>query len=876
MGKKFRGKDVSERSGRPAGGNNKKMRPRPSSSGIRPAGSGVRPAPAADPRSSGMIRRENRKTAPLEVEPEAVPDLEIGVGDTATLNALDGELDPVIGMQNQGLGGDPGTGPLNLDFEPPTGTTRRLTCTKCHADFEVDLAQVGKEIICPTCNNRFLLTSKDLQKQLDVLTQQVRSLQIQIDQANAQVQHFQGLAQSNRSKLEQAVAAGREVDAERERLAVELEKVQRQGLGGRAGPAVDEMRARLDTVEAQRKSLEAEVKDLRGKLQKHENRTAQLEKDNSSQSVELQLLHEKLAALEGRGASEADLEKLRGDLAQAKTKAADSNLKIQALERELDEAHRAQVSQAQSAGAAAESGRKVADLEKQLAQAKNNVAAGERKAGDLEKKVADAQSAAAEARRKAEELEHQLSQARNGAASATGAAQEQVQDLRNRIGELEEVANRRREELKALKEQQSHEKLNLHDLEKALEKARKQTQEQADEIAGLQRKLKAAEAAQQDGGKANAETEELRGKVGERDRTISEMNQKLHVKSEALEAAARELQEKGRHLGEREARLQELHGNISRREGEIRDLQHQLADKDHQIAEKMRHLGTLQQKVQDLERQLDESGRNRGAASEDLHKQVLDLKGHLAEAERQMAHADREHGQEIVRFGRELREALKQIGTLEGELAAAKQRLAAATSAATTAGGSGEDTAPFKAKIAELTAALEQERALVLDLKRKLTNGSDRSWAPVATTLSHNFGVIRVGGEKDDHDYFDVLFPRGTTLPKPGEMLTVKRAAYHPKHNIGNMQYMLATDIRGDQPAGDINRMQRVVFPFDKTIDPSGRYAASDTRLSTALDLVAETYFCNHDGVVTCEFERQGDGRIMRWSFSLVTLKSTN
>jgi hypothetical protein len=92
------------------------------------------------------------------------------------------------------------------------------------------------------------------------------------------------------------------------------------------------------------------------------------------------------------------------------------------------------------------------------------------------------------------------------------------------------------------------------------------------------------------------------------------------------------------------------------------------------------------------------------------------------------------------------------------------------------------------------------------------------------------------------------------------------------------MQYLLAAELKNGLPDGDINKMQRVMFPFDKSIDPSGRYAAGDTKVLTkAFDFeIVETYYCNHDGIVTCEFERQADGKIMRWSFSLVCLKSTN
>ena len=67
--------------------------------------------------------------------------------------------------------------------------------------------------------------------------------------------------------------------------------------------------------------------------------------------------------------------------------------------------------------------------------------------------------------------------------------------------------------------------------------------------------------------------------------------------------------------------------------------------------------------------------------------------------------------------------------------------------------------------------------------------------------FSRNFGVWREG-DAGRRMTFDVIFPRGTPLPGPGEPPLTVRRIYQPVHNIGHLRYLEASGVDGSgQPA---------------------------------------------------------------------------
>ena len=123
--------------------------------------------------------------------------------------------------------------------------------------------------------------------------------------------------------------------------------------------------------------------------------------------------------------------------------------------------------------------------------------------------------------------------------------------------------------------------------------------------------------------------------------------------------------------------------------------------------------------------------------------------------------------------------------------------------------------------------------------------------------FSRNFGVWREG-DAGQVMVFDVIFPRGTPLPAPGEPpLTVCRS-YRPAHNIGHFRYIEASSVDdAGQPAGDIAVWDEVRFPMDPGLEGREDFAAHDVAASPAAasQQIEERYACSAAGGLTVTIE---------------------
>jgi molecular chaperone DnaK (HSP70) len=139
--------------------------------------------------------------------------------------------------------------------------------------------------------------------------------------------------------------------------------------------------------------------------------------------------------------------------------------------------------------------------------------------------------------------------------------------------------------------------------------------------------------------------------------------------------------------------------------------------------------------------------------------------------------------------------------------------------------------------------------------------------------FSRNFGVWREG-EGGRALVLDVIFPRGTRLPAPGEPPLVARRSYRPVHNVGHFRYLEASHLDGDgQPAGDLAVWDEVWFPLDPALEGHGDLARVTVEKSEAAagQVVEERYACSATGALAVTIRNLTSGcareyTLGRWS----------
>jgi molecular chaperone DnaK (HSP70) len=116
--------------------------------------------------------------------------------------------------------------------------------------------------------------------------------------------------------------------------------------------------------------------------------------------------------------------------------------------------------------------------------------------------------------------------------------------------------------------------------------------------------------------------------------------------------------------------------------------------------------------------------------------------------------------------------------------------------------------------------------------------------------FNQNFGIWR----EADHGgtiVFDLIFPRGSRLPAPGEPALRRERVYHPAHNIGHFRYLECSQLdEHGQPVGEITNWDQIRFPFDPQLQSHSDLAAQPvSRLAGGHDLkIREEYTCDAGG----------------------------
>ena len=116
--------------------------------------------------------------------------------------------------------------------------------------------------------------------------------------------------------------------------------------------------------------------------------------------------------------------------------------------------------------------------------------------------------------------------------------------------------------------------------------------------------------------------------------------------------------------------------------------------------------------------------------------------------------------------------------------------------------------------------------------------------------FNRNFGIWREA-DSGGTIVFDLIFPRGSRLPQPGEPALSSERVYHPAHNVGHFRYLECSrlDDRG-QPLGEITNWEQIRFPFDPGLQTTTDLSAYPIqRLPGQVHLtVREMYTCDASG----------------------------
>ena len=136
-----------------------------------------------------------------------------------------------------------------------------------------------------------------------------------------------------------------------------------------------------------------------------------------------------------------------------------------------------------------------------------------------------------------------------------------------------------------------------------------------------------------------------------------------------------------------------------------------------------------------------------------------------------------------------------------------------------------------------------------------------------------NFGLWRES-EGGRSVAFDLVFPRGTTLPGPRQAPLRSVRCYRPAHNVGHFRYLECARLAADgRPVGEITDWDDIRFPFDPNLQDRADLASVPVVRTPATKsfVIEETYTCDSSGNLSVEISNRSTGyektfRLGRWS----------
>jgi molecular chaperone DnaK len=136
----------------------------------------------------------------------------------------------------------------------------------------------------------------------------------------------------------------------------------------------------------------------------------------------------------------------------------------------------------------------------------------------------------------------------------------------------------------------------------------------------------------------------------------------------------------------------------------------------------------------------------------------------------------------------------------------------------------------------------------------------ERAGYTLAERLTRHFGVFReesAGAEVS----FDVLLPKDTRLPGPGEPPLTVRREYRAAHNLGHFRFVECARIEEGRPEGNLALWDEVLFPFDPHLRGVRDLASIPvSRLDESGPHVEETVRCDAAGELEVQLRVVEDG----------------
>jgi len=144
-----------------------------------------------------------------------------------------------------------------------------------------------------------------------------------------------------------------------------------------------------------------------------------------------------------------------------------------------------------------------------------------------------------------------------------------------------------------------------------------------------------------------------------------------------------------------------------------------------------------------------------------------------------------------------------------------------------------------------------------------------------------NFGLWRETDEGSSVA-FDLVFPRGTTLPGPKQPPLRSVRSYHPVHNVGHFRYLECARLADDgRPVGEITDWDDIRFPFDPNLQDRTDLASVPVIRTpvTASFVIEETYTCDGSGNLAVAISNKSTGyekkfRLGRWSAKVTKISA--
>ncbi len=128
--------------------------------------------------------------------------------------------------------------------------------------------------------------------------------------------------------------------------------------------------------------------------------------------------------------------------------------------------------------------------------------------------------------------------------------------------------------------------------------------------------------------------------------------------------------------------------------------------------------------------------------------------------------------------------------------------------------------------------------------------------------FNQNFGIWREA-DSGGTIVFDLIFPRGSRLPRPGEPALSSERTYRPAHNVGHFRYLECSrlDERG-QPLGEITNWEQIRFPFDPRLQSAPDLSSFPVqRIPDQIDLtICEKYTCDANGTLQVNISADPSG----------------